>query len=531
MKKLHLSLYFALLIALAGYRLPAEQPPSWDVIVYGGTGAGAAAAIEAARHGMHVALLEPGHHIGGMLTGGLSATDLGNERVIGGIAREFFQATAHHYGFSGLERASDWRFEPHVGEQILLQMLADAHVEIHYSEQLRPRDGVEVEKQAIKAISTTDGRIWKATVYIDCSYEGDMMSQAGVRYAVGRESVDQYGESLAGVQAKTPRHQFSFAVSPIDANGHLLAGIDPGPLSPPGSADRKVQAYNFRVILTHDPADLLPFPRPERYDPAQFDLLARYLEKFIQVSGRSPRLADITIPTPIPGNKVDVNNGGPVSTDCIGMSWGYPEASYDERGKIWQQHLDYTKGFFYFLANDPRVPAALQHEVRTWGLPRDEFPDTAHWPFQLYVREGRRMIGSYVMRQSDLQTALTKADAIGMGSYNSDSHNVQRIATSEGRTENEGNMEVPVAPYQIPYRSITPQRHEVTNLLVPVCLSATHVAYSSLRMEPQYMILGQAAGLAASLATKNQAAVQAISVPALQSNLLQEHAILRLSAK
>ena len=501
---------------------------SYDLVVYGGTAAGAATAIEAGRHGLHVVLLEPGHHIGGMLTGGLSATDIGNPAVIGGISREFFLRVAQHYHLSDLKTSSDWRFEPHVGEEILQSMLREAHVQVEFGETLQEQHGVLKEDGRIEGLQTLDGRIWRGKIFADCSYEGSLMAQSGVSYTWGREPTSKYGESLAGVQAKTPHHQFLFPVSPYEADGRLLPEVDAGPLAAPGSGDRKVQAYNFRVILTQKAADMLPFPKPAGYDAHQFALLARYLKEFEKKNRRSPRLSEITLPTKIPNDKADFNNGGPFSTDYIGRSWSYPEASYAEQRKIWNDHLRYTEGFFYFLANDPAVPADLQREMRSWGLPKDEFVDTEHWPFQLYVREARRMTGAYVMRQEDLQTQRIKPDAIGMGSYNSDSHNVQRIATPDGRVENEGNVEVPVLPYQIPYRSIVPEQSEVRNLLVPVCFSATHVAYSSMRMEPQYMILGQAAGLAASLAIQQQQDVQSIATGRLQTILREEKAVLSL---
>lgn len=525
----HLICCCCILLSSFASGAPKHPAKQYDLVVYGGTGAGAMTAVVASRHGLHVALLEPGSHIGGMLTGGLSATDIGNPKVIGGIAREFFNRVARVYNVSELTRSSNWRFEPHVGEQVLNDILREAGVEVRLHERLRESHGVTMRDHRIVSISSADGKTWRASVFADCSYEGDLMAQSGVGYTWGRESTEQYGESLAGVRAQTPHHQFTFPLSPFDANGRLLPEVDPGPLAAAGTADRKVQAYNFRVILTRDKDDMVSFPRPTHYDPHEFELLARYLQAFQQKFGRSPRLNEISIPIPIPNNKADFNNGGPFSTDYIGKSWRYPNASYAERQKIWDDHLEYTQGFFYFLAHDPRVPSQLQQEVNSWGLPKDEFADTGHWPFQLYVREGRRMTGEYVMRQKDLQTERTKADSIGMGSYNSDSHNVQRISTPDGRVENEGNVEVHVSPYEIPYRSIVPKRTEVRNLLVPVCLSASHVAYSSLRMEPQYMILGQAAGIGAYLAIHEHQDVQAIDISKLREALLSEKAILGLS--
>jgi hypothetical protein len=503
-----------------------EKP--YDLVVYGGTAAGAVTAVAAARHGLHVALLEPGNHIGGMLTGGLSATDLGDPEVIGGIAREFFTRTARIYHVTSLSHAADWRFEPHVGEAVLTDMLREAGVEMHRHETLLESHAVIKRDRKIVSIVTTSGKRWRAKIFADCSYEGDLMAQAGVPYTWGRESTSQYNESLAGVRAETPKHQFRFPVSPFTTDGKLLPEVDPGPLAPAGTSDQKIQAYNFRVILTQNQNDMIPFPRPAHYDPQEFELLARYLEAFQQKYGRSPRLNEVSMPTAIPGNKADFNNNGPFSTDYIGKSWNYPNASYADRKKIWDEHLRYTQGFFYFLAHDSKVPSPLQHEMNSWGLPMDEFSDTGHWPFQLYIREGRRMLGEYVMRQADLQTDRTKADSIGMGSYNSDSHNVQRITTPDGRVENEGDVQVPVSPYQIPYRSILPKRTEVTNLLVPVCLSASHIAYSSLRMEPQYMILGEAAGLSASLAIEERKDVQDIDISRLQNSLLKDGAVLSL---
>ena len=353
------------------------------------------------------------------------------------------------------------------------------------------------------------------------------MAQSKVSYTWGREAVAEYGENLAGVQAHSPGHQFQWRMSAYDDH-RLLPEINHGALAAPGSGDKLIQAYNFRLILTRNPENRLPFPLPADYDASQFALLRRYLREFQEHVGHAPRLTDITNPVFIPNDKADFNNNGPVSTDYIGHSWNYPQGSYAEKAAIWQQHLEYTKSFFYFITHDPEVPASLRAEASEWGLPKDEFLGTGHWPDQLYIREGRRMLGTYVMRQSDLQLNRTKPDSIGMGSYNSDSHNLQRMAMPDGTVQNEGNVEVPVQPYEIPYRIITPKASEVTNLLVPVCASATHVAYSSVRMEPQYMIMAQAAGVAAALAVRDHKTVQSIDTQALQKALREHHAILSL---
>lgn len=522
---------FTLLAALAITAFAKAAPasptaPEPDLVVYGATASGVMTAYSAAREGLHVVLLEPGSHIGGMVTGGLSATDIGNPNVIGGYVRDFYQQAATHYGRTNLARPEDWRSEPHIDETIFGNMLKQAGVEVHVHERLRQANGIHMSGTIIHAIETTDGREWRARLFADCSYEGDLMAQAHVRYTLGRESAAQYGESLAGVVAHTTHHNFSWPVSAYDAHHHLLPEIQRGPLAPPGSGDKLVQSYNYRLILTNDPSDRLPFSRPAGYNPSQFALLQRYIDSFPQYLGRPANIHDLFLIVPIPNHKADFNNNGPFSTDYIGHSSRFPEASYAERAAIAHAHMLYTQSLLYYLSSDAAVPAALRTEVNQWGLPKDEFADTGHWPDQLYIREGRRMIGAYVMRQSDLQTQRTKPDSIGMGSYNSDSHNVERVVMPDGTVQNEGNVEVPVQPYEMPYRVITPKRKEVTNLLVPVCLSATHSAYSSVRMEPQYMIIGQAAGEAAALALHTHDVVQDVPIAQLQKKLEQHGAIL-----
>jgi hypothetical protein len=513
------------ILVLFASALASFAQQTHDLVVYGGTAGGVITAVSGAREGLKVALLEPGSHLGGMATGGLSRTDYGKKEVIGGRALEFYWRVGRKYDIQRFAQDVAWFYEPKVGEQVLREMLQQAGVSVFMRHRLREKTGVEKSGTAVTAIVTEDGTRFNGGIFADCSYEGDLMAQAGVQYTVGRESQSQYGESLAGVRERTPFHQFLVRVSPFDANGRLLPEVNPEPLAAPGSADKKVQAYNFRLILSEDPSNQAPFPKPPGYDPKRYELLGRLLDATAKKLGRAPRMNDVVLIAGIPNHKADINNQGAFSTDFIGKSWGYPDGDYRTRARIWRDHIDYTQGFFYFLGHDPRVPASLQQEVNSWGLAKDEFPDTENWPHQLYIREGRRMIGEFFVTQKDLQTDLKKPDAIGMGSYNSDSHNIQRVANADGAAENEGDMQVAVTPYQIPYRVMLPKREQATNLLVPVCFSASHVAYSSLRMEPQYMILGHAAGVAASLALQGRKPVQDISVASLQKELKSQGAV------
>ncbi len=495
----------------------------YDVVVYGGTASGVATAIAAAREGSTVALLEPTKHIGGMVTGGLGMTDFGNKKCIGGFALEFYERLGKYYS-----KPIEWYPEPHVAEETLTAMLKDAKVPVFFEHRLQENNGVTTEPGRIKSITMENGTVFNGDIFADCSYEGDLMAKSGVSYTYGREGDDQYDEPLAGVRERTPYHQFTVNVKARGEDGKLLPGIQDGPKGEPGQADKKVQAYNFRMCMTTATANKVAFPKPDNYDPARFELLARMIDAWEEKNGAPPKVAELMHPGRIQKSKTDTNNNKAFSTDYIGGSWTYPDATYTERDNIWQDHYDYQAGFMYFLANDEQVPQVLRDEMNTWGLAADEFLDTNHWPRQLYVREGRRMVSDFVMTQSDIQTSRTKEDVIGMGSYNSDSHNVQRFENAEGFAENEGDMQVSVKPYQIPYRIMTPKKSEIQNLLVPVTLSASHVVYSTVRMEPQYMIMGQAAGIAASMAAKNDVAVQDIDSAALTNRLKELKAVLEL---
>jgi len=459
-----------------------------------------------------------------MVSGGLGRTDYGNQFVIGGMSRQFFERLGQHYG-----EPISWFFEPGVAERTYRDWLKEAGVAVLYEHRLGK---LEKDGRRIMAIRMENGAEFEAAIFIDASYEGDILPRAGISYTWGREGQDVYGESLAGRREYSKYHQFNVPVSPYDNQGRLLPLIYGGDPGIPGQGDGKVQAYNFRICLCNRPENQVPFPRPAGYDPARYEILKRYLAQMPDL-----KMDDLMIVSMMPNGKTDVNNRGPVSTDHIGANWDYPEADYARRAAIWEDHISYVQGFLYFLANDPSVPEPLRKEMNTWGLAKDEFTDTGHWPHQLYVREAKRMVGQYVVQQKDLQTDRTKAESIGMGSYNSDSHHVQRIPVihapdwDEGLHGclNEGDMQVPVEPYEIPYRVIVPQGGECENLLVPVCFSATHVSYSSLRMEPQYMILGEAAGLAAALAIAADCPVQDIDVPALQAQLRANGGVLSAS--
>ena len=510
---------FTLLFLLAAAGAPS--PPLDDVVVYGGTAGGVIAAVSAAREGLRVTLVAPDRHLGGMVSGGLGWTDYGKKQVIGGYSLEFFQRVGRKYG-----RDVEWHFEPHVAEAVFDDLVKESGVRVVRS-RLREKNGVTKSATALQRIVTEDGAVFAARIFVDATYEGDLMAQSGVSYTWGREGADEYGESLAGVREHTPFHQFRTAVSPLDAKGRLLRFVGARTSEPVGAADRRVQAYNFRLCMTRAPENRVEWPRPKSYNPEHYELLARYLPALQTVLGRPPRIGDVMKPDLLQNGKTDTNNNGAFSTDYIGGSYGYANGTYAARAQIRQAHVDYIQGFLYFLAHDPRVPKELSEEMNAWGLCRDEFADNDHWPYQLYVREARRMVGEYVMSQKDIQTELTKPDAIGMGSYNSDSHNVQRRPTADGAAvENEGDMQVPVTPYQIPYRIMLPRRAQATNLLVPVCVSATHVAYSTLRMEPQYMIIGHAAGVAAKMAIESAVAVQDIDAAALHARLLTQRAIM-----
>lgn len=494
---------------------------SYDVVVYGATASGVAAAVAAARQGARVALLEPGAHPGGMVSGGLGHTDTGRIETIGGISLEFFKRVGRHYN-----QPVAWDFEPHVAEDVFKTMAREAGVDVVYDTHLREHGAVNKKSGRITSIKMENGDVFSGHVFIDASYEGDLMAQSGVAFTWGREGRDQYDESFAGVREghKYAGHWFEVPVSGYDSHRNLLPNINHDARGKAGAADKKVQAYNFRLCLTKDRKNQFPIPRPDDYKQHEYELLARLIAATAKERKSAPRLGELISMSPLPNGKSDINNNGAFSTDYIGRNWDYPTAGYERRGESWREHANYTAGFFYFLGHDQRVPGELRSEMLEWGLAKDEFVDTGHWPFQLYVRESRRMVGEYVMVQRDLETELTKPDAIGLGSYNTDSHNVQRYVDEKGNVQNEGDVEVPTIPFQIPYRALLPKREECGNLLVPVCASASHIGYGALRLEPVYMIMGEAAGVAATMAADRNQAVQAVDPGALAKELIKRGA-------
>jgi hypothetical protein len=487
-----------------------------DICIYGGTASGVVAAYSARMTGKTVLLVEPGKYLGGMTTGGLGQTDIGNKYAVTGLARLFYRRIGTHYG-----KFEEWQFPPSVATNEINRFIADGDVETLFLHRI-----VSAEKQGtvIRHITLENAGdasaphvVVKAKQFIDCSYEGDLMARAGVSYFTGRESNEMFDESLNGVQMSI-MHQFPDSIDPYrvegDPSSGLCWGISDATLQPHGSGDKFIQAYNFRICLTDNPAIRRPFEKPATYDPAKYELLARATRKMPP---------DINLyllyDSEMPDFKYDVNNRGPLSTDMIGMNYDYPDGDYETRAKIWQEHVEYTKGLMYFMSHDERIPDELRTKVNELGWAKDEFVDNDNFPTQLYVREARRLNGEYVMTQHNCQGDETVGDGIGMAAYGMDSHNCQRMVVN-GMVKNEGDVEYGgFPPYPILYKSLTPKRTECTNLLVPVCMSSTHIAYGSIRMEPVFMVLGQSAAVAASLAIDGGGSVQEVNVTELRKIL------------
>ena len=544
-------LLVGLLLATSGFAQSQSEYEA-DVVVYGGTSAAVTAAVQTARMGHSVIMVSPDEHLGGLSSGGLGFTDTGNKEVIGGLSREFYERVYAYYqqdstwkwqdpsdygnrgqGTTAMdeEHGTMWIFEPHVAEQVFEDFVAEEDITVLRDEWLDRKDGVEVENDRIQSITTLSGKTFRAPMFIDATYEGDLMAAAGVDYHVGREANSVYDEEWNGVQTGVYHHNHYFPpdgpkVDPYYAPGDPSSGIIPGVSAAPpgekGSGDHRIQAYNFRMAMSSHPDNRVPFPKPDNYDSSQYLLLLRLFE-----SGWHERNDFFSKFDEIPNRKTDTNNHGPVSTDYIGMNYDYPEASYARRRQIIEEHEDYQKGLMYFLANDPRVPREIQEEVNRWGLAKDEFTDNGNWPHQIYVREARRMIGDYVMTEHEVLGNREVPEPVGMGSYTLDSHNVQRYITPEGYVQNEGDIGVsPEEPYQIAYGSIVPKEEQIENLLVPVAMSASHIAFGSIRMEPVFMILGQSAATGAVLALEGDKAVQDVEYEELREQLVEDEQIL-----
>lgn len=517
-----------------------------DVIVYGGTSAAVTTAVQVHRMGQSVIIVSPDKHLGGMSSSGLGFTDTGNKEVIGGLAREFYQLIYNHYqnpeswkwqkrseyGNRGQgnpaidgEKRTMWIFEPHVAENAFETMISQNNLTVHRDEWLDREKGVVMKNGKIISIMTLSGKVYEGRIFIDATYEGDLMASAGVRYTVGREDNSLFNETWNGVQAGVFHHghYFKDKVDPYKIPGDPSSGLLPRISSEVpgenGSGDSKVQAYCYRMCLTQHPENKIPITQPEDYDSTQYELLVRVAEtRWNEFFAKYDA---------IPNHKTDVNNHGPFSYDNIGMNWDYPEATYERRKEILKEHTAYQKGLLYFMSTDLRLPAWVRDTMNTWGYSADEFTDNGYWPYNIYVREARRMIGVYVMTENDVLCKRPVPNSIGMGSYTMDSHNVQRYVTSEGFVQNEGDIGVRAPePYQISLGSILPKRDECTNLLVPVCVSCSHIAFGSIRMEPVFMILGQSAGTMAALAIGNRKDIHDLSYEEIKKQLQADGQIL-----
>lgn len=517
-----------------------------DVIIYGGTSAAVTAAVEVVKSGKKAIIVSPDTHLGGLSSGGLGYTDTGNKATIGGLSREFYHRVWLHYNDSNSwkwekheeygnkgqgtpamdgENRTMWIFEPHVAEKVFEDFISEYDIPVYRDEWLNRESGVVTKDGKVVSFTTLSGKTFKGKMFIDATYEGDLMASAGISYTVGREACSEYNEQWNGVQAGVYHHGHYFKsdispyVIPNDSNSGLLPYVSSEPIQPNCTGDDKIQAYCFRLCMSNHPDNRVPFEKPENYDPKNYELLARVFE-----SGWDEWFNKYDM---IPNRKTDTNNHGPFSTDFIGMNYDYPEASYERRKEIIEEHENYQKGLLYFVSTDERVPEDVRNSMSKWGLAKDEFTDNGNWPHQLYIREARRMIGNYVTTENEVLGKTNVNDPVGMGSYTMDSHNIQRYVTEKGYVQNEGDVGVhPGKPYKISYGSITPKKEECTNLLVPVCVSSSHIAFGSIRMEPVFMILGQSAATAACMAIDRKEAVQDIDYSLLKEKLLSKNQIL-----
>jgi hypothetical protein len=556
------------LLLLFNIEVFCQSIQSYDIVVYGATSSGITAAIQSSRLDKKVLLIEPGHRIGGLTTGGLGQTDIGNKQAIGGISREFYQNIKSHYQKQvnwiwqkresyrdGGQTTSDsmedamWTFEPSAALRVFKDMIRkEKNITLIYSQRLNRKSGVKKTGGKIVSIQMESGQIYQSKIFIDATYEGDLMAASGVSYIVGRESNSQYGESLNGVQANNVSLALKKTISMNAAHHNFIEGVDPyirkgdpksgllpfiNPRKPglDGVGDDKIQAYCYRMTLTNHPDNRIPFSKPSGYQEIQYELLFRNYEAAKGSYEKMYSYGDPLVPwinSKMPNRKTDTNNQKGFSTDFIGQNYLYPEASYEERDKIAERHKKYQKGLMWTLAYHPRIPAQVRAIVSQWGTCKDEYEHEDGWPSQLYIREARRMISEYVMTQRNCEKLELAEDAIGMAAYGMDSHHVQRYVDLNGYVKNEGNVEAHLAsPFPISYRSIVPKKSELRNLLVPICLSASHIAFGSIRMEPVFMVLGQSAAIAAAMAIDNDWDLQHIPYDQLKLNLLKHKQILK----
>jgi hypothetical protein len=539
-------------VAFSGCEKPQPNVYEADVVIYGGTSASVIAAVEVAQSGKSVIMVSPDIHLGGLTAGGLGWTDTGKKETIGGLARNFYHRVYNHYqqdeawkwmkkeeyGNTGQgtpaidgDMRTMWIFEPHIAEQVFEELVQENNIELYRDEWLDRENGVEKTDGRITSITTLSGKTFKGKMFMDATYEGDLLASAGVSYHVGREGNDVYDEEWNGVQTGVYHHHHHFkAVDepidpywiPGDPTSGLLPRISSEHPGEKGEGDHRVQAYCFRTCMTNHPENRVPFPKPEGYDSTQYELLVRIFD-----AGWRRWFGKFDA---IPNRKTDTNNHGPFSSDNIGMNYDYPEASYERRKEIIKEHETYQKGLLWFVANDPRVPEEIQTEMQKWGLAKDEFTDNGNWPHQIYVREARRMIGHFVMTENELLKRRPTPESVGMGSYTIDSHNVQRYVDENGHVHNEGDIGVPLpGPYEIAYGALVPKKEECQNLLVPVCASASHIAFGSIRMEPVFMILGQSAAVAACMAIDENIAVQDVEYEKLKNLLLEKGQVLTMN--
>ncbi|MDR1191663.1 MAG: FAD-dependent oxidoreductase [Verrucomicrobiales bacterium] len=495
---------------------PSTEVTACDLFIYGATSGGITAAVEGVTQGLRVVLADVGARLGGLTASGLGQTDFGNKGAIGGLAAEFYRRVGKHYG-----QPEAWTWEPHVAQQVFAEWVREHGIVFHPYQALA---AVEKDGNRIVSARMENGHVFKARVFIDATYEGDLLARAGVTYTVGREPMSQYGELYAGVQFGHPNHNFRLFVDPYVKRGDRHSGLlpeitdaDPGRQ---GDGDRCIQAYNFRFCLTQEPSIRQPFPKPAGYDPQRYELLGRHMDEAVFEVFR--------LSSPMPNGKTDTNNFGAFATDYIGGNYRWPEAGYAERERILQAHLDYSAGLFWFLANDPRVPRPYREFSARFGLCVDEFTETGGWPHQLYIREARRMVSAVVLTEHHCVRRDQVSDSVGLGSYGMDSHNCRRLVW-HGRALNEGNVEIHgFPPYGISYRAIVPREAECANLLVPWCVSASHIAYGSIRMEPVFMVLGQSAAVAAKMALEEGVPVQQVPYADLRSRLLAKGQVLEL---